>query len=96
MTIRADDILPDLLESAARLQILALCAMDAATFAATWHAWTNEAGVTQAGLFDEAALFAGKPGASALAFNTFAKVVAALAFVPGGVTVFNQHYEAQR
>ena len=34
-------------------------------------------------------------GEAAELFNLLAKAVAALAFVPGGVTVFGTHYEAQ-
>lgn len=35
----------------------------------------------------------GKKGASAEAFNRLAEGVACLSFVPGGVTVFGQHWE---
>ena len=35
-----------------------------------------------------------KKGETAAAFNALARGVAALAFVPGGVTVFEMHFEA--
>lgn len=35
-----------------------------------------------------------KEGETARLFNAYAKSIAVLAFCPGGVTVFNQHYEA--
>jgi len=95
-TITANDILPDLLESAVRLQIMALMEMDAKLFRSTWKMWTHDTYLTESGLWNESALFGGKEGEQASAFNAMAKAVACLAFIPGGVTVFNQHYEATR
>ena len=40
-------------------------------------------------------LFRGKGGETAEAFNRLAEGVACLAFVPGGVTLFGQHWEAK-
>jgi len=39
-------------------------------------------------------LYLGKPGDSAAAFNALARAIAALAFHPGGVKVFGQHWQA--
>jgi hypothetical protein len=38
----------------------------------------------------------GRKGDSAKAFNATARGIAALAFAPGGVTVFGLHFEAER
>jgi hypothetical protein len=35
-----------------------------------------------------------KPGETAAAFNAMAEAIAALSFVPDGVTTFGQHYES--
>ena len=39
-------------------------------------------------------LFGGKPGEAAALFNQLAHAVAVLAFCPGGITIFGQHYQA--
>lgn len=92
-----DNTLPFLLDAAVRLRIMALQEMCAADFAFHWKDWTNEEQISAAGLWNEQILFGSKKqGATALAFNALAKAVAALAFMPGGVTVFNTHYEATR
>jgi len=96
VTVTVGDILLGLLEAAVRLQIMRLTEMDPATFRTTWDAWTNDAYIASSGLWDEDILFGGLEGNTARAFNTFAKAIASLAFVPGGVTFFNQHYEATR
>lgn len=36
----------------------------------------------------------GKKGEAAQLFNQMAKAIAVLSFMPGGVTIFGQHYEA--
>ena len=95
-TVTAKDMLPGLLETAVRLQIMALQEMDAKLFKSTWQMWTNDTYITESGLWNESALFGGKEGEQASAFNAMAKAIACLAFVPGGITAFNQHYEAQR
>ena len=96
MTLAANAILPGLLESAIRLQIMALSEMESAAFKATWETWTNNTFIEISGLYDEEVLITVFPGITALSFNTLAKAYAALAFVPGGIDVFNQHYEATR
>lgn len=40
-------------------------------------------------------LFGGKPGEAANLFNKLARSIAVLAFCPGGITTFGQHYEAK-
>lgn len=40
-------------------------------------------------------LYRGKKGESAAAFNALAEGVAALAFAPGGVSIFGLHFEAR-
>lgn len=37
--------------------------------------------------------FRGKKGESAEAFNKFARAVTILSFMPGGITLFEDHYE---
>lgn len=96
-TITAEAILPDMLVAAARLWIARLRELDDATFQATFREWTNEAWAEANGVFSEDVLIlCRKKGDTARAFNALAKMVAALSFVPGGVTVFNTHYEATR
>jgi len=96
MSITANDILPGLLETAVRLQIMALQEMDEKLFRSTWKLWTHDAYLTESGLWNESALFGGKESERASAFNAMAKAIAALSFIEGGVTVFNTHYEAKR
>lgn len=43
----------------------------------------------------EAILYRRRPGESARAFNAVAKAIAALAFSPGGITIFGRHWEAK-
>jgi hypothetical protein len=45
------------------------------------------------GGFSEAVLFRVK-GESARAFNALARLIAAMAFTPGGITIFDQHFAA--
>jgi len=96
VTITANDMLPGLLESAIRLNIMRLQDMDAAAFRTTWETWTNDTFIAVSGLYDEEVLVNVFPDTTRLAFNTLAKAYAALAFVEGGIDVFNQHYEATR
>jgi hypothetical protein len=96
VTITANDILPGLLEAAIRLHIMRLRKMDDRAFRTTFETWTNDTYIGISGLYDEEVLITTFPGITALAFNTLAKAHAALAFVPGGVTVLNTHYEATR
>jgi len=94
--VRTEDTLPFLLEAAVRLRIMDLQAQDDEAFYATWRAWTDPAVLAICGVWDEQILFGGaKRGATAMAFNALAKSLAALAFMPGGVSLFG-HYEAVR
>lgn len=43
---------------------------------------------------DESLLYRTKPGQTATAFNKLAEAVAVLSFIPGGVTLFDRHWEA--
>jgi len=95
-TVTAGDILPGLLESAVRLRIMELKELDEMVYRAVWRAWVDEGAIDASGLWNESILFVGGKGETAIAFNAMAKAVAALAFVPGGVRVFNQWYEAKR
>lgn len=96
MTIRADDILPLLLAPAVELQIMRLQALPHDAFDALLDQAAHDASIDAPGpLYHEEWWYGERPG-TAQAFNDMAKVVALLAFVPGGVTVFNQHYEARR
>jgi len=96
-TITADAILPDMLLVTARMWIWRLRELDDATFDATFREWTDEAWAEANGVFSEdVLLLSRKKGDTARAFNALAKMIAALSFVPGGVTVFNTHYEATR
>jgi hypothetical protein len=48
---------------------------------------------------DELLLYRGKktkPGEIATAFNQVAQAIAVMSFVPGGITIFNQHYDGGR
>lgn len=95
--VNADNTLAGMLDIAVRLRILALQEMCEADFKFNWRDWTREEQLAASGLWNEQILFGSKrQGETATAFNAMAKAVAALAFVPGGVTVFNTHYEAKR
>jgi hypothetical protein len=39
-------------------------------------------------------LYGGKQGQAAGLFNSLAEAIAVMAFLPGGITVFDQHWEA--
>jgi hypothetical protein len=91
-----NDLLPGLLETAVRLQIMALQEMDAKLFRSTWQLWTNDTYLTESGLWNESALFGGKDGERAQAFNAMAKAIACLAFMPGGIRAFNVDFAATR
>jgi hypothetical protein len=95
-TLRVEHALPLFLDTAVRLRILALQEMDEVSFWREWRAWMDDDALTQAGLWNEGILFGGKAGEAATAFNAMAKAVAALAFVPEGVTMFNTQYVATR
>ena len=95
--VRTEDVLSFMLDAAVRLRIEGLKAMNDEAYAWMWREWTNEVHLDNAGLWNEGILFgSNKVGETATAFNAMAKAIAALAFMPGGITVFNQHYEAKR
>lgn len=69
--------------------------LDGAGFAATWKVWTDADALEAAGVFSEVLpAGGGKPGDEERALAGLAHILAALAFVPGGVTFGNQTYEA--
>ncbi|MEO8120822.1 MAG: hypothetical protein ABI606_16070 [Rhodoferax sp.] len=86
-----------LLDGAVWLWIAQLRALDDATFALRWAYWTNAVMLDVAGVFSEVLpAGGGKLGEGARAFNALAQAIAALAFVPGGVTFGARHYQANR
>lgn len=95
-TLRVEKTLPLFLDTAIRLRILQLQEMDEVTFWREWRAWMDDEALTRAGLWNEGILFGGKEGEAATAFNAMARAIAALAFVPEGVTMFNTQYVAER
>jgi hypothetical protein len=60
----------------------------------TWRRWRDTA--EEEGIFLERTLYDGSSPQTPQAFNALAKLIAALSFMPGGVHVFGQHWEAKR
>lgn len=95
MQPRKDSILPGMIDTAILLRILQLTELDDQTFLTRWREWTNEANVESSGLYADPLDTKRHVAGQSAAFNAMAKAIAGLAYMPGGVTMFNQHYEAE-
>jgi hypothetical protein len=84
-------LLPATLALAVPLYIQELKALPPDQFWQQWQEWGDRA--RDDGAFSEAVLYRVK-GESARAFNALARLIAAMAFVPGGVRVFGMHFDA--
>jgi phosphopantothenate synthetase len=77
------------------LRIMELRGMDPAEHARMIALWTNHEYVEREGVFSEDVLFRNRrDGSTARAFNQLGRTLAALAFSPGGISAFGQHWEA--
>lgn len=93
--MKAEELLPGLLATAVMMRLAELQCLDDTTFLQRCTEWRE--GAEAAGVFSEDILFRSPtPGATAAAFNGLAKAIASLAFVPAGITMFGEHWEAVR
>jgi len=85
------------LQMAVPLNILHLADLANTVFEAQRSAWLDPASAQQAGVFSEAIPAGGMPaGETGAALTHLAKIIAALAFQPGGVSIFGYHWVAWR
>ena len=88
-------LLQSALSCSVPLLIAELRQLPAEAFAEQWLAWSSYEAVRATGALDEQVIYR-EEGKTAQAFNGLAQAIAALAFCPGGITIFGQHWEATR
>jgi hypothetical protein len=84
--------LPIMISIAVPLRIAELKSLPPDQFRQCCWEWISRA--EDEGLFSSEAVLFYVEGQSSRAFNALAQLIAAMAFVPGGITIFDQHFVA--